>query len=351
VQEDRFSARVLQWFASNGRTDLPWQVNPDPYRVWVSEIMLQQTQVATVIPYYERFMQRYPTLVTLADAPIDAVLHLWSGLGYYARARNLHRAAIEIRGQHQGCFPQDFDTVVSLPGIGRSTAGAILTLALDQRHAILDGNVKRVLCRYHAVAGWPGQASVHKTLWALAESHLPDQDCSGYTQAMMDLGATLCTRSKPDCPRCPLSDSCEAAAMGRMEDFPEKKPKKDKPVRDTIFLLVTRPNGDVMLQRRPAQGIWGGLWGFPELNADQDPANWCVEQLGSCVASTDIWNPLRHTFSHFHLDITPTVVRLSSDPCRVCDGRDTFWVNAEEPVELGLSAPVRHLLDQLHALS
>ena len=217
---------MIAWFAQHGRKDLPWQQDPTPYRVWVSEIMLQQTQVRTVIPYYQRFMQAFPDLRALAAAPLDQVLHHWSGLGYYARARNLHRAAQRIRDDHAGRFPEDIEVVMRLPGIGRSTAGAVLSLACGQRHAILDGNVKRVLARFHAVEGWPGKTAVLEQLWALAEAATPQRDVAAYNQAMMDLGATLCRRGTPECPSCPLQSDCRACKLGRQSEFPAPRPRR-----------------------------------------------------------------------------------------------------------------------------
>ena len=242
-----FHRRLLHWFRHHGRHDLPWQSPRDAYRVWVSEIMLQQTQVATVIPYFERFMARFPDLASLASADLDQVLHLWTGLGYYARARNLHRAAGVIVAEHGGRFPTDFEAVLALPGIGRSTAGAILAQACDQRHAILDGNVRRVLARHRAIEGWPGQKAVENTLWALAEELTPAEDVADYTQAIMDLGATVCTRSQPRCAACPLAEDCQARAAGRQADFPGRRPRKALPERHTRMLLLRDAEGQVLL--------------------------------------------------------------------------------------------------------
>ena len=255
---DSFAARVLDWFDQHGRKDLPWQQNPTPYRVWVSEIMLQQTQVQTVIPYYQRFMQSFPTLETLADAPVDQVLHHWSGLGYYARARNLHKAAQQLHQHNADEFPQTLDELIALPGIGRSTAGAILSLACGQPQAILDGNVKRVLARYFAVEGWPGKTAVLKELWELSEAVTPDQRTAAFNQAMMDMGATLCRRGKPECSRCPLFEDCIACASDRVTDFPAARPRRDVPVRKVQMLLLVGADDRVYLQRRTASGIWGG---------------------------------------------------------------------------------------------
>ena len=273
-----FAERLLAWFADHGRHDLPWQRDPSPYGVWVSEIMLQQTQVATVIPYYERFMARFPDLAALAEAPLDEVLAHWSGLGYYARARNLHRAARQAMAEHGGRLPETIDALQALPGIGRSTAGAILSLALGQRHPILDGNVKRVLARHAAVAGWPGKAAVQRTLWELAEARTPRRRVADYNQAMMDLGATLCTRARPACERCPVAADCRAREQGLQTDYPGPRPRRELPERQVQMLLVRDPQGRVLLERRPPQGVWGGLWCLPELATEADPLARCRER-------------------------------------------------------------------------
>ncbi len=303
-----FAARVLSWFDDHGRKDLPWQQNINPYRVWVSEIMLQQTQVQTVIPYFERFMQSFPDLASLADANIDAVLQHWSGLGYYARARNLHRAAQSIRDDHNGIFPSTFDDVVDLPGIGRSTAAAILAISTGERHAILDGNVKRVLARHSAVAGWPGKTEVVDRLWSLAEENTPASRVDDYTQAIMDLGATLCTRSKPRCDSCPVAADCLARQADTIDQYPGRKPKKIKPLRQTIMIIAIN-DGAVFLERRPPTGIWGGLWSLPEVeNIDE----WCQRTLDQQADQIEQRDVLRHSFSHFDLDIRPVVVRVAT---------------------------------------
>ena len=254
-----FTTSLLKWYDQHGRKSLPWQINRDPYSVWVSEIMLQQTQVASVIPYFQRFMARFPNSGALADAPLDEVLHLWSGLGYYARARNLHKAAKQIMQRHAGQFPSDFEQVLALPGIGRSTAGAILAFGFDQRHPILDGNVKRVLTRIHRIDGYPGRREIEHRLWALADSHTPIEGVAHYTQAIMDLGAEVCVRKTPKCKHCPVTSLCGAYKHGDMTAYPNQKPKKAKPEKMIKMLLLRRPNGEVLLTRRPPTGIWGGL--------------------------------------------------------------------------------------------
>lgn len=339
-----FSQRVLAWFDRCGRKDLPWQQLVNPYRVWVSEIMLQQTQVATVIPYYERFMQRFPDLQTLAAADIDDVLHHWSGLGYYARARNLHKTAGLVVDEHAGEFPQQMEQVMDLPGIGRSTAGAILSLACQQHHPILDGNVKRVLARHRAVEGWPGTQSVLKTLWELSESLTPKKSTAAFNQAMMDLGATLCTRSKPDCEHCPVGEDCLARQQGRIDEFPGRKPKKNIPVREKHFLVLYTESGEVLLQRRPPAGIWGGLWSLPEFESLRQLQGWLDQQGVSGCSEQPV---VRHTFSHFHLDITPVFAQGVKQAGMVMDNEDATWFNIFEPDSRGLATPVSNLLARL----
>lgn len=354
-QTSSFSENILQWFDLHGRKDLPWQQDRSPYRVWISEIMLQQTQVATATPYFERFMAALPTLESLAHAHLDKVLSLWAGLGYYARARNLHRAAQIIQHDFDGNFPQDYEQVLSLPGIGRSTAGAVLSLALGQHHAILDGNVKRVLARYFSVKGWPGNTTVAKTLWSHSESLTPKKRVADFNQAMMDLGSGVCTRSKPDCEQCPLNTSCSAYANNAPDEYPGKKPKKITPVRKIQMLLVTNSNGEILLQRRPPSGIWGGLLSLPEIPADNDTSQWCKNTLGITVNKKKYWPVLRHTFSHFHLDISPVLSNLKSRTNSVMDETEWVWYNndpnnKQEKIVGGLPAPVAKLLKQHHEL-
>jgi A/G-specific adenine glycosylase len=338
-----FSARVLQWFDEHGRKDLPWQRDINPYRVWVSEIMLQQTQVQTVIPYYERFMRSFPDVQQLADADIDAVLQRWSGLGYYARARNLHQAAQMIRDAHAGVFPRAFDDVVALPGIGRSTAGAILAIARDEQHAILDGNVKRVLARHAAIAGWPGKADVVDRLWSLSTANTPSERVADYTQAIMDLGATLCTRSRPRCDECPVAADCAARLAGEVDLYPGRKPKKVKPLRQTIMIMAVS-DGSVYLERRPPAGIWGGLWSLPEVENVDD---WCAQMLDARPDAKENRAILRHSFSHYDLDIRPVVVRVASASRRVADSPDATWHPLHDEPPGGMAAPVQQLINTL----
>lgn len=351
---DSLATRLLEWFDVAGRHDLPWQQNPTPYRVWVSEIMLQQTQVATVVGYYTRFMERFPSVEALAAASVDDVLHLWTGLGYYARARNLHKAAKQVMEEHGGDFPNDLDGLVGLPGIGRSTAGAILSLAMNTRAPILDGNVKRVLARHFKVAGWPGKSDVLKRLWELAETTTPHERVANYTQAIMDLGATLCTRSKPDCQACPLRDTCRALHEGVPTDYPGKKPRRAKPQRQACMLLLVK-DGSVLLHQRPASGLWGGLWGLPETQKGEAPED-AAQRLGFECAEPEHMPDYEHTFSHFQLTITPVRLEVLGE-ARAGEGvRDAtietnvedlgaLWYNIARPAEIGLAAPVVKLLD------
>jgi A/G-specific adenine glycosylase len=343
-----FSRRVLAWFDVHGRKHLPWQQQITPYRVWLSEIMLQQTQVATVIPYFERFVARFPDVHRLAAAPIDDVLHLWTGLGYYARARNLHRCAQVIVEQHQGEFPACVNALSELPGIGRSTAGAIISIAHQQRAAILDGNVKRVLARHHVIEGWPGSTQTLKRLWECAEQHTPEQRVHHYTQAMMDLGATVCTRSKPACERCPVMDTCLAYAQGKTAEYPARKPKKILPVKNVQLLMLRNPAGDLLVHQRPPTGIWGGLWSFPELALDTDARTHTEYRFGP-VADYKVWDAYRHTFSHYHLDITPVLLQLATEPALIAEAHSSMWYNIHQPPVIGLAAPVKKLLERLAA--
>jgi A/G-specific adenine glycosylase len=345
----RFSEQLLQWWDRHGRKDLPWQRPATPYRVWVSEIMLQQTQVTTVVPYFQRFMARFPTLERLAAAEADEVLHHWSGLGYYARARNLHQAAQTIRDRYDGIFPLDLEAVMALPGIGRSTAGAILALAAEQSHPILDGNVKRVLTRLHAIEGWPGDRDIENRLWQLARSHLPDRRIAHYTQAIMDLGATLCTRARPQCDRCPARTRCLAHAERRVTDFPTPKPRGVLPIRCTQLLLVRNAAEAILLIKRPPAGIWGGLWSLPECTVDDDIGEWCRRRLGCEAREEDRWPVLRHTFSHFHLDMHPVLMRVAARATAVMDDAESVWYNPRKPQQLGLAAPIQRLLNRLTA--
>ena len=342
-----FSTLLLDWFALHGRKDLPWQQHQTPYRVWVSEIMLQQTQVATVIPYYLRFMEAFPDVADLAAADIDQVLHHWSGLGYYARARNLHRAAITVVEKYRGVVPENYEQLVGLPGIGESTAGAILSLALGQHHAILDGNVKRVLARVFMVEGWPGKSSVLTALWKLSRALTPRENVRDYNQAIMDLGATLCRRSKPVCSSCPLAACCAAFSANCVVDFPTRKPRKSLPQRAVQMLLVISQQRQVLLEKRPQAGIWGGLWSFPELSVDEEPAVWVQTRLASPVSEIRDLPLRKHSFSHFHLHIHPRIILLQKPGLQVLDGDRQVWYNLLQHQKCGLAAPVQQLLQEL----
>jgi len=347
-----FSDMVLRWFAHSGRHHLPWQENPTPYRVWVSEIMLQQTQVLTVIPYFQRFMARFPDVHALATAPLDEVLHHWTGLGYYARARNLQRSAVIVSTQHQGVFPADLEGLCALPGIGRSTAGAILALGSGIRAPILDGNVKRVLCRYHAIEGWPDLPAVQKPLWKIAEDATPAADFARYTQAMMDLGATVCTRSKPTCLLCPLQAGCQALGSNRVSELPHRKPTKALPRRTVCMLMCHDDAGHVLLEKRPATGIWGGLWSFPEFADAAQAQDFCDSRWPGRHHALAPWPDVQHTFSHFHLRITPIQANVDQHSHTVMEAGRWLWYplvpsGAPQSAAVGLAAPVRELLYRL----
>ena len=342
------AGRLAGWHARHGRKNLPWQRDPTPYRVWVSEIMLQQTRVSVVIGYYERFMARFPGLVALADAPLDDVLGLWTGLGYYSRARNLHRAAALVRDRHGGTMPRDLDALVALPGIGRSTAGAILALSHGDRHPILDGNVKRVLCRYHGIAGWPGEGRVERALWALAERHTPHESVAAYTQAIMDLGATLCVRSRPLCAICPIETDCAARREGAQAEYPAPRPRRAAPRRETVFLVLRDPDGALLLERRPPAGIWGGLWCFPECDPADDVEAMCRSRFGVRPVATTALAPIAHGFTHFKLDVHPILMEVGGDEGgAVADTGDLRWYSPGAAASVGLAAPVKRLIEQL----
>lgn len=344
-----FSNQVINWYETQGRKHLPWQQDKTPYRVWISEIMLQQTQVATVIPYYEKFMATFPTVIDLANADEDAVLHHWTGLGYYARARNLHKSAKIIRDQYLGEFPQKIEQVIALPGIGRSTAGAILSLSLNKHHAILDGNVKRVLARCYMVQGHAGQAIYEKTLWPITEALTPKQGVAKFNQAMMDLGAIICTRSKPLCEKCPVQSSCLANSSSEQANYPQKKPKKVIPEKHTI-MVIPRVNQQVLMEKRPPSGIWGGLWCFLEISA--------LEELESLLLTinlkhnaTTALDKFRHTFSHFHLDIEAIIVDCTELPAKeISDNNALQWYDLHTNASVGLAASTQKLIKQIQQL-
>jgi A/G-specific adenine glycosylase len=334
---------LLAWFDRSGRKHLPWQQNRSAYRVWISEIMLQQTQVATVIPYYQRFMERFPSVAALASAPLDEVLHLWTGLGYYARARNLRRAAQEIVERHGGNFPLSFGEVEALPGIGRSTAGAILALSNEQRHPILDGNVKRVLTRFFGIEGFPGERSIEQRLWILADEATPEKRVGDYTQAIMDLGATVCVRARPACEACPLERGCVAYAEGRQHELPTPRPKRVRPHREAYVLIMQRDDKSVLLEKRPATGIWGGLWTFPQFETRQSAADWFASQ--SSAASSEGCEelpPYSHAFTHFDLTLRPLLIKHEQK--MVQDADRYLWFHPKRPATIGLAKPALDLI-------
>lgn len=344
MQAQQFASQVLDWYQRFGRKNLPWQQEKTPYKVWLSEVMLQQTQVATVKPYFERFMSRFPSITDLAAAPLDEVLYLWTGLGYYARARNLHKAAVRVAEKHGGTFPQTYDEVADLPGVGRSTAGAILSLSLGQHFPILDGNVKRVLARCYTIGGWPGRKEVEKRLWQISEQVTPADRVSQFNQAMMDLGAMVCTRTRPKCDICPLSSVCIAYANGSWADYPGKKPKQTLPER-TGWMLMLRHGNSVWLEQRPPVGLWGGLFCFPQFASQPEVVAWLNERrIDSGRLQQGI--SFRHTFSHFHLDIVPVQLCLTVTGAAMDEGAG-LWYNLAQPPAVGLAAPVERLLKQL----
>jgi A/G-specific adenine glycosylase len=337
-----FSARLIAWQRRFGRRDMPWQRSRDPYRIWLSEIMLQQTQVATVIPYYERFLAAFPDVASLASAPIDRVLELWSGLGYYRRAHLAHRAAQKVIAEHAGRFPRSAEALASLPGIGRSTAAAIAAFAAGERGAILDGNVKRVLARHRGIAGFPGDAKVEQRLWRSAEALLPERGIAAYTQGLMDLGATVCLRSRPTCERCPVAQDCIARREDRIGVIPAPRPKKALPHRTVAVLLLER-KGEVLLERRPATGVWAGLWSLPELAAESDVVAHCRSRFRAEVVPRAALPPVEHGFTHFRLTLEPRHCALRTAAPSV-EEPGLVWLPLSEVSGAALPAPIKVLL-------
>lgn len=348
MNNQSFSDRILAWFVDNGRRGLPWQTPRTAYRVWVSEIMLQQTQVQTVLRYFQPFVDRFPHATALAEADLDDVLRLWSGLGYYARARNLHRTAKIVVAEYGGELPLEHERLTRLPGIGRSTAGAILALAADERHPILDGNVKRVLCRFAAVAGWPGEAQVAKRLWQLAERWTPQHRVAEYTQGIMDLGSMVCTRRQPRCGACPLRVDCRARARAQVNEYPWPRPRRALSLRRKIFVLLRRPDGCVLLERRSPIGLWGGLWSVPECEPETDLEYWCLSRFGQQPVGCLRLPVMRHSFSHFHLEISPVLLDIAYAPLGVMEVDGALWYKHGESQLGGLPAPVARLLQGLN---
>ncbi len=343
VDAAKFRRRLVAWQARHGRHDLPWQQTRDAYRIWVSEIMLQQTQVATVIPRYQAFMRRFPTVEKLAAAPADDVMALWAGLGYYARARNLHRAAEKIVASHGGQVPRDAATLQTLPGIGRSTAAAIAVFSSGARAAILDGNVKRVLSRVFMVGAEGGAAATERKLWALAGQLLPARHLEAYTQGLMDLGATTCTPRKPDCERCPLASMCGAARTGRIAEFPQRAARPARP-RKSCQMIVALFRGKVLLEKRPPRGIWGGLWSLPEVECGKDAVAALETRTGAAGRLVGHAEPIGHEFTHFSLDIHPAIVRVLRGASEAGKGPGWKWVGHGDLGEIGVPTPVDALI-------
>ncbi|MBD1584214.1 A/G-specific adenine glycosylase [Pseudoalteromonas sp. S16_S37] len=342
-----FAEQVVNWYHQHGRKTLPWQLEKTPYKVWVSEVMLQQTQVVTVIPYFERFMVRFPTIEALAQAPEDEVLHHWTGLGYYARARNLHKTAKIVASEYSGQFPQTLEQVMALPGIGRSTAGAILSLALGQHHPILDGNVKRVLARFFMIEGWYGVKKVENQLWSLTEAITPKNNVTEFNQAMMDLGASLCSRSNFDCLACPLVSQCQAFKHGQVKVYPNSKPKKEKPKKQAYHLIVNAQD-KVLMEKRPNSGIWGGLYGFFEFQTSEEVEQFIAQQgFHGQIYSLQSFV---HIFTHFELTIHPQILKLTRIP-DFAHEQPIIWYDIKDHPQVGLAAPTKKLVKVLGAMS
>ncbi|MYB34597.1 MAG: A/G-specific adenine glycosylase [Gammaproteobacteria bacterium] len=347
-----FTIGILDWYDQHGRRNLPWHAQQDPYRIWVSEIMLQQTRVETVIPFYQDFMHRFPDIGSLAEANLDEVMTYWSGLGYYSRARNLHRAARRICNEQGGCFPQTLHEIMSLPGVGRSTAGAILAFSRNARHPILDANVKRILSRYHAVEGPPEKQDTQKRLWALADQHTPEARVAEYTQAIMDLGALICRVHKPLCTECPVASECLAYSQDQVASFPARKQKKPRPLKSCWMLLLRRSDGCILLYKRPAKGIWGGLWSLPQLDDPElDVNQYCKEMFEFEVTSIHSLARIRHGFSHYELEITPVLCEtIVPETDQTYDNHGYIWYNPKCPATAGLPAAVKRILALLDSL-
>ena len=352
LADPSFSRALIAWQKRHGRHQLPWQQTRDAYRIWLSEIMLQQTQVATVIPYYARFLERFPDVRALAVAPVGDVMALWAGLGYYTRARNLHRCAQAVVERHGGEFPREVELLAELPGIGPSTAAAIAAFAYGARAAILDGNVKRVFCRVFGIDGFPGASQVEKALWQRASALLPEQDIEAYTQGLMDLGATRCTRSTPDCGTCPMQTRCVAYATGRTTELPARKPKKAVPEKSTVMLVVLH-KGDVLLEQRPPHGIWGGLLSLPELSRlgeeslapDIGEIALALSDFGEVQAAEPL-PAFTHAFTHYRLQVQPLKVTLARRASGAAQAAYA-WHPLSAMAGAALPSPVRKLLDRL----
>lgn len=344
MNSQNFSQNLLYWFDQSGRKDLPWQHPITAYRVWISEIMLQQTQVVTVIPYFNKFIHQYPDVSALANAPLDEVLSYWAGLGYYARARNLHKAAGII--EQQGQFPAELERLIALPGVGRSTAGAILSIAFNHSQPILDGNVRRVLARYKAVQGWTGGTAVNKQLWEISTRYTPKERVADYTQAIMDLGATVCTRSKPRCNECPLESQCLALQQQRVEELPTPKPRKKIPVKQSLFIILINQDNAFFIEKRAASGIWGSLWSVPEIASETELEGW-IQAKSLAVIKSQPLKIRRHTFSHFHLDFQPILIYVENLTNNVMEAEKALWYKHQQTKNIALPAPVKQLFDEI----
>lgn len=340
-----FSQNLLSWFDQFGRKDLPWQHPATAYRVWVSEIMLQQTQVVTVIPYFNKFIRQYPDIQALANAPLDEVLSLWAGLGYYARARNLHKTAGIIN--QAGHLPNCLEDLVALPGIGASTAGAILSIAFNKRQAILDGNVRRVLARFQGISGWTGGTQVNKQLWSISAQYTPEMRVADYTQAIMDLGATICTRSKPRCTECPLRADCTALEQQCVNELPTPKLGKKIPTKQSVFIIAINEDQQIFLEKRAPAGIWGGLWSVPELAHHSELEAWLLKQA-MVVTNKQALAARRHTFSHYHLDYQPIMLNISHSTNNILEAKSALWYKHRQTKNIALPAPVKQLFDELN---
>lgn len=345
MKNSHFAQQLIAWYQNHGRHDLPWQKTMTPYRVWVSEIMLQQTQVTTVIDYYQRFMKRFPSLKSLATAPLDEVLLFWSGLGYYARARNLHKTAQIIQQEQNGRFPSTVEALSKLPGIGKSTAGAILSFSKKEFAVILDGNVKRVLTRFFAFEEPIDKTASIKLLWERATNLTPKDQAHHYNQAIMDLGATICTRTKPKCNSCPFIKSCRAYQNNQVLAYPKKTQKKSRPIKQIRMLIIQNKRQEILLLKRPEKGIWGGLWSFPECNVDHDHTNWPLQGGFFSAIETKTLAAFKHQFTHFVLEIHPTL--LSVDEQISIDSQESIWYTLSSSLPGGIAAPVAKLLEQL----
>ncbi|WP_244670037.1 A/G-specific adenine glycosylase [Coxiella endosymbiont of Amblyomma nuttalli] len=347
MDSKQFALAILDWFERCGRHDLPWQSNATPYRVWVSEIMLQQTRVSTVIPYFQHFIKSFPTIEALALTKIDNVLAHWSGLGYYARARNLHLTAQIIYKDHRGHFPKTVAALSALPGIGRSTAGAILSLGMNKYAIILDGNIKRVLARFCAIDIPTNQYTGINLLWNFAEKYTPKNRCWDYNQAMMDIGAIICTRTKPKCILCPLKTGCVAYQQSRQVEFPIKKQKSNRYKKIIYMLLLQNPEGNILLQKRPQIGIWGGLWSFPECSIEENIEAWCRMNLGIEATVQEQWSSFFHQFTHFQLEIKPVLLQVKRKQTHLIEYEPQIWYKKNSVLPGGIAAPVSRLLNQL----